>query len=286
MNYIIYLDVFWAVNTIMDIILLWLLGKIRKHAITKIRLAAGGIIGGFGACMTIYLRGIPIVVSFFLQNVVLAYGMIRISYKKESIRDFFFDLIHLYGLGILLNGFISTILNRNFPYRQNDSKVYAGLVLFIGALCSLIILFFWKRCRKFRIEEKNLYDVIIKNAGLCCRGKALLDTGNQLREPITKRPVIVAEYDVVKVLFTEELQNAILQFGSKEMDTVHPIKWIPYHSLGNRNGFMPGVYVDEMLIHMDEKEKIVGGVLLGIVFESVSTQKQYQFILHEQYITE
>lgn len=286
MNYIIYMDVFWGINTVMDIVLLWLLGKIRKHTITRHRLVAGGIIGGLGTCIVIFFNGIPIVARFFLQNIILVYGMIRVSYPKESANDYILDIFFLYGLGIVLNGAVSTILNRTLPYIQNNNKVRAVPVLAIGILGSVIILFFWRKSNKIRKDEKNLYNVVIKNADLYCRGKALLDTGNQLREPITKKPVVVAEYDAVKVLFTEELQKELLQFGTREMDTVHPIKWIPYHSLGNRNGYMPGIYIDKMLIQMEKGEKIVGGVLLGIVFESVSTQKQYQFILHEQYITE
>ena len=286
MNYIIYMDVFWGLNTVMDIVLLWLLGKIRKHTITRHRLVAGGIIGGLGTCIVIFFNGIPIVARFFLQNIILVYGMIRASYPKESANDYILDIFFLYGLGIVLNGAVSTILNRTLPYIQNNNKVRAVPVLAIGIWGSVIILFFWRKSNKIRKDEKNLYNVVIKNADLYCRGKALLDTGNQLREPITKKPVVVAEYDAVKVLFTEELQKELLQFGTREMDTVHPIKWIPYHSLGNRNGYMPGIYIDKMLIQMEKGEKIVGGVLLGIVFESVSTQKQYQFILHEQYITE
>lgn len=286
MNYIIYMDVFLAVNTGMDVILLWLLGKIRAYTITTIRLFIGSLIGGLGSCFVIYFRNMPVLISFLLQNLLLVYGMLKIAYPNHTTRDYLNNLIIFYCLGIILNGAVTTILNQQIPFLQNTMTVRAVAVFSLGIICSCLILFFWKKGRALQKREQNLYNIILKKQGICCEGKALLDTGNQLKEPITGKPVVVAEYNAVKSLFPEDLQEGIISFGKGKMDKVYPIKWIPYHSLGNRCGAMPGIYVDEMIIHVNNENRIKKRVLIGIVFEPVSTQKLYQFILHEEYITE
>lgn len=280
------MDVFLAVNTGMDAVLLWLLGKIRAYTITTIRLLIGSLIGGLGSCFVIYFRNMPVFLIFLLQNFFLVYGMLKITYPNHTTKDYLYNLILFYCLGIILNGAVSTILNQQIPFLQNKMTVHAVAVFSLGIMCSCLILFFWKKGKALQRREQNLYNIILKKQGICCEGKGLLDTGNQLKEPITGKPVVVAEYDAVKNLFSEDLQEAIVRFGKGEMDTVHPIKWIPYHSLGNRCGAMPGIYVDEMIIHVNNENRIKKRVLIGIVFEPVSTQKLYQFILHEEYITE
>lgn len=280
------MDVFLAVNAGMDAVLLWLLGRIRAYTITAVRLLIGSMIGGFGSCLVVYFRNMPIFISFVFQNILLVYGILKITYPKLTTQDYLYNLVLFYCLGIILNGAVTTILNQQIPFLQNKITVHAVAVFSLGIMCSILILFFWKKGKNMQKREQNLYNIILKKEGICCEGKALLDTGNQLKEPITGKPVVVAEFDAVKTLFPKDLQEEVVNFGKDKWNMVYPIKWIPYHSLGNRCGAMPGIYVDEMIIHVNNENRIKKRVLIGIVFEPVSTQKLYQFILHEEYITE
>ena len=66
--------------------------------------------------------------------------------------------------------------------------------------------------------------------------KALLDTGNTLRDPITGRPVLIINADAahrLTGLSAEQLRSPVESIGA-----ISGLRLIPYRSVGTENGFM------------------------------------------------
>ena len=103
------------------------------------------------------------------------------------------------------------------------------------------------------------------------KAKALLDTGNHLREPLTNRPVIIVEKTLLKQIMTREL----LEYTTR-------IKVIPYRSIGKEHGTMYGLVLDGLEVTVDnvvhKHEDVVACVYEG----TLSSKKDYQLILHEE----
>ena len=59
MVYTVYIDVVFAVNTIMDVMVLAILNRVLSYRTTKRRLLAGAVIGGIWSCVVSVMPGLP-----------------------------------------------------------------------------------------------------------------------------------------------------------------------------------------------------------------------------------
>ncbi|MCD8105165.1 MAG: sigma-E processing peptidase SpoIIGA [Lachnospiraceae bacterium] len=117
-------------------------------------------------------------------------------------------------------------------------------------------------------EKENLASVT-----LCCDGKSLilkglLDTGNQLTEPLTASPVSIAQKKNLEPLLAggwEERQGFFL---------------VPYHSLGTEKGWMQGILFDEMRVVTSRGSRIIKKPVIALYDGNVSFRQGYQMILH------
>ena len=107
---------------------------------------------------------------------------------------------------------------------------------------------------------------------------ALLDTGNGLIEPISKKPVCL----VGKNVFEE---NGAKEGGRKEFQP-QKFRIIPYHSVGKEKGILSGYEMDRLIIDTDERKVIIEKPMIGISEVSVSGNGSYQMILQPELLRE
>ena len=115
--------------------------------------------------------------------------------------------------------------------------------------------------------------------------KALIDSGNMLKEPISGCPVIVVEkYKLIDILPTEILQNLkeiiegkfLCSNENTEISNYLPrFRVIPFSSLGKQNGLLLGIKVDKVTINFEDEEKNVNDVIIGIYDEHLSKRESY-----------
>ena len=98
--------------------------------------------------------------------------------------------------------------------------------------------------------------------------KAIIDTGNFLKEPITQVPVIVIEKNVLIGCIPEHIlnniDNIILGNYIDLEDYESKIRIIPFTSLGKENGILLGLKGDKVEIIMNENEFIINNIIIGI----------------------
>ena len=63
MVYTVYIDVVFAVNTIMDMMVLTILNRVLSYRTTKRRILAGAVIGGIWSCVVSLVPGLPAAVE-------------------------------------------------------------------------------------------------------------------------------------------------------------------------------------------------------------------------------
>ena len=230
----------------------------------------------------------------FLTQPVLFHGaigwiMIRVTFGVRGIRNRLKLLIRLGLLQILAGG----ILNLFFFQREYGKASYTdyslGFVPMVAAGIGVTILL--KEVLKDSKREKqilcHLYGVKFYHRGRQIEGIALLDTGNHLREPFTGKAVVVIEKELAKKLLGQTEVLSIMAYADgKKSDyiPVNPVKLIPFHSLGEQHGVMPGVLIDKMIIQNEREERSYEKVQIGIMGEVFSGEDLYQVILHEEYV--
>jgi stage II sporulation protein GA (sporulation sigma-E factor processing peptidase) len=120
-----------------------------------------------------------------------------------------------------------------------------------------------------------------------CQGEGFLDTGNGLRDPLSQRPVVVAEYELLKECFPDDCKlamknfrddNDILQALSKS-SWANRIRVIPFSSIGKKNGLMVGLRCDEIIVDPGKTNILYKNLVVGIYMDKLSAKDNYQLLI-------
>lgn len=229
----IYADVLILENSIVNFFLLTLTMKAIKHKCKIKTLIWSSIIGGIYTLVLI----IPQlnILSYLPCELVVAYIMIRMVYGKTSILNnvkvlFIFLMITftLSGLCFLLS------IKQNIYLLGNTFKLEKYSIKYI-MLGIMIIYITYSRVIEYMRDKlfvnNYIFDIEFEIENKQYSFKSFLDTGNELREPITNLPCILIE----KRLISE------IDFNST--NTYH----ILYSSIGY-GGELKGIKVDNIII--------------------------------------
>ena len=96
--------------------------------------------------------------------------------------------------------------------------------------------------------------------------QALIDTGNCLRDSVTKKPVHIIDAEIAGKLFSS--------------DFLRKVRYIPYHSIGKNEGLMPLVSLDGMWI-LKKKKVWIERPMVAISEEPIS-EEEYRIILNPE----
>ena len=173
----IYLDLYFLLNYILDISLLYGTGVILRRRVSNYRYFIGSFIGS----SSIFLLFVSNSLLLVLAKFVISGIMVRITFGKHC---FFLNLFYFYILSIILGG--SFYLLGIDKYSNN---------YFILVICSpLILLLFISNNIKNKRFNYNKYPVEITYDGVVFKSYGFIDTGNCLVDPYKKRGVILVNY--------------------------------------------------------------------------------------------
>ena len=140
---------------------------------------------------------------------------------------------------------------------------YVFKVIFLGAILAVIVI-------KFSIK-------IIKT-------KAMIDTGNLAKEPITNTPVVIVESSLLESYLPKELLRNIDNVLAGDLNNVpenyiSKLRCIPFSSLGKQNGLLLGMKAEEITIIIDDEKKIKQNVIIGIYEKSLTKRGEYRALV-------
>ena len=112
---------------------------------------------------------------------------------------------------------------------------------------------------------------------------AIIDTGNFLREPITKAPVVVVESSALVDIIPEYILNnidAIINGDNIDLrEYASKIKIIPFTSLGKENGILIGIKADSVTVELEEETTNINNVIIGIYNGVLSKNGKYKALI-------
>lgn len=287
MHYIIYLDVLFVVNFIMDYTVLSITAWILQHTTTLpangnykdffkmyIRRIAGAVIGALWACAMLgfgLMEPAWNIVTYLLVGpsmVLLITGIKGFSVFVKGIGIMYLStfvlggLLHVIYYYTTFGYFLHTLISA----REGNIGIW---IVIAGSIpgCALIKwLVGYIQSRGSVIEAR--YTVIIENDGTQIKLSALCDTGNGLYDPVYNSAVNVVESSAVTELLT-----------SYEKMSFH---LIPYSSIGTERGMIPVVRVNKLIIIGRKETKIVNNPLFALYSGKFSSKSGYKVILHPE----
>ena len=159
----------------------------------------------------------------------------------------------------------------------------------IGGFVSFVIVQISFKLVKNKLSKRDtIYEVEIVLDNKSTKVRALLDTGNLLKDPITGFPVVVVEHKCLSSVISVEILNSIDKILGGEIDdlvnntefnkTISRFRMIPFSSLGKQNGLLLGIKVDNVNIKLDEKIESISNVIVGIYDKSFTKNGLYSAI--------
>lgn len=125
---------------------------------------------------------------------------------------------------------------------------------------------------------------------------ALIDTGNRLRDPLTGSPVILLEYNAAVKFLPEEVRRAFMAFDAGDLGLISELlansAWlarfrvIPFVSIGEERGLLPGFRADEILISDGTRSFSAKNVVIGIHVSKLSKEGAFSALLHPDILAE
>ena len=288
----VYLDVVLLENLCMNYIILFATGYLMKIKMNHIRVILASFLGGIYAIVS-YMEILPIYSNFFMK-ILLSIGMVYLAFGAKNVKSILKQLIIFYltsfafgGCAFALLYFVKpeNILMRNGVY----IGTYPIKIALLGGLVGFIITYIAFKIVKNKLSKKDMiYDIIIEIDKKQVQVKAMLDTGNMLKDPITQTPVIVVEkeklYGILPSGLLDHLENMIggegenILSSSEEEEYLYKLRMIPFHSIGKQNGLMLGIKADKVEI-LQEENIINENIIIGIFNQSLSKNHHYSALI-------
>ena len=292
-HYIVYADILLALNFFCDFFLLWTAGKILRRQISLLRILAASIVGAFYG-LTVVIPALTWMAHPFCMFVV-SLLLLRLAYRWDEPKSFLrlagvFYLTAFAMAGAALAG--SRLLEQNGIVFAPMQTLKAGSLLFALFIAIILGRRGWSAIKKNWHKEDFQLKIKIMVNGHSCQMPALLDTGNDLREPLSGLPVLVADYQALRTIMPEYLRQAFEQHGHDSPEMVlHEISthntdgWlkrmrlIPFASIGKQNGLLLG-FKPDMLILEGASKRQTNQVMICISAESLGNG--YQAVINPE----
>lgn len=260
--YIINVEKLFLINFVMNMYFHTLVLRSMKRTATRFRVIC---ISGAGAglfCFLLLIPGIPVIIRRFMGPVIIQMVMTAAVFRAKDIcillRCSGYMFIYAFAFGGIMK-----FLFQSVPFlhsRQEESWVVLGT-----GIVGYYALSWWIEQMK-RVRNNHYYEVKLLGYGNEITLKALSDTGNSLKEPISGKPVSIVEEGLLEQLTDIKLPERF--------------RVIPYHSVGRNNGIMEGYEIPEMIIEGDKEKIRYKKVIVGISKTRLSSNGKYQMILH------
>ena len=275
----VYLDIVFVENLLMNYIILFATGFIQKMQMKQLRLILSSAFGGVYAIIS-YLNIIPIYSNIFMK-ILLSIIMIYIAFNPQNVKRLCKTILLFYLTSFVVGGcalallymvspqsivFKDGVLVGTYPMKIT---IVAGLVGF----CTIQIAF---QINKRQLKKKDMIcNLEISINKQKTDVKAYLDSGNTLKDPISKKPVIIVEKDKIKKFANIDLEKII---GGDESNTEKlKLKIIPFNSIGKQNGMLIGVKPDFVKIEYEDREEYIYDVVIGMYDKKIN--KDYQALI-------
>ncbi len=264
---VVYIDVLFLVNMIIDGMLLWCSTKIAGVRTRWWRILIAAVIGGVYAVCVFF----PKLSALYLlaAKVAVSVIMVCVAFWVKTWRELLRAITVFYLTSFIFGGGITgliyfTGLGSRLGAIMSGGSIYLNLpwkVLLVTAVAVfLAVTLVVKYLKGFLMRQGILGRLRITYAEMTAEADVLLDTGNQLKDPLTGRAVAVVELSCLRPLMQPEIYVLFEQYHIEELydalsyDWATRLRMIPYSGVGIENGMLIGIVPDKVELRSQQQE--------------------------------
>lgn len=291
----IYLDIIFVENILMNYIILFATLVILKvkNKWQQIRLLVSGVIGSAYAII-VYLDILPIY-SGITAKAILSIVMVYVAFKPQNIKQLFKQLLIFYLISFIFGGCTFALIYFIKPENvQMRNGVFVGMypikVAIIGGVIGFIITQIAFKINKNKLNTKNtIFDIQIYYEDKTINIKALLDSGNMLKDPVSEIPVIIIEREIMYKIIPKNILDyieKIMKGDENETEEkydaqnyISKIRMVPFMSIGKENGMLVGIRLDKIKIQTEDIDVERKDVIAGIYDKKITKDNKYNALI-------
>ncbi len=284
----VYLDIIFLENLCINCIILLATALINKNTISITRILLSSLIGSIYA-VVVYLS-IAHIFSNIILKILLSVCMVHIAYNPKNVKALLKQLILFYLTSFTFGGVAFALLYFVKPQEiliKNGVLIgtYPIKIALSGVIVGFIIITVAFKNFKKRLSKKDMFcNITIEFQNKYKNIKAMIDTGNLLKEPLTGAPVVVVEKEELLDIVPENILNNAEKIISGKLNITlneyaSKFRVIPFTSLGKENGLLLGLKIDNLQIEYDEQENNIKGAIVGIYNKRLSKTNTYNALV-------
>jgi len=298
---VVYIDLIFAANLLIDGILLWLTGWMMKTRSSWWRMGLSALVGALYVVM-MFVPDLSFLYTFVIKfglsvlMLWIAFGFVSLQSYLRTMGAFYMINfaaaggilgIHylLQSSGEIWNGIMFTAAG-GYAYR-----IKIGFWFVLAILPVVLVSFKLLHSSRARREQLETYvgEVKVEIDGVSVSCPGLLDTGNRLYDPLTRIPVMVMEAALWEGHLPASWKGRLTQDGADKLlleTDGQSFLWqdrmrlVPYRGVNRGASFMLALKPDLVTVKLGEEIFYNTRVLIGLDGGTLSSEGVYRAIIH------
>jgi stage II sporulation protein GA (sporulation sigma-E factor processing peptidase) len=279
----------------MNYLLLYFIGRYCNFKSKWWRVGLGATFGTLYV-FAILLRDTSYIYSS-LTKFLVSILMILIAFRIKTFKKLIRTIILFYIATFITSGGILTLFylfNAKFE-NINGSFIIENVkpwhLIFGSLLCNVLIKIafdFLDNYHKIQKDKINLKIVLYDKS---VKLKALIDTGNCLKDPMSNKPVLIVYTEAIINILPAGLRSVVIEAHKEKYNfieklstqgTKYPIRLIPYKTLGVENGTLLGLCVDAIEVKTKNKNVIINDGVIALYNSPISILDDYEALAYPE----
>jgi sigma-E processing peptidase SpoIIGA len=274
----------------MDLVILLIVNRIMRYHASAIRLLLSSTLGAVWSVAAVmipdrYRLFVNLCTYFIVTALMLAVinsplNIIKAQQSNKDryaltnyLKELFKGMIIMLSVACFSGGIMHMIVYYTYAgwIIRRILVTYNQLIYLI--LISVVVIIVIARVYRTYKKNSDIYKVtvIVDNHKIMLHG--IVDTGNQLTDKYTGRPV--------NVMDKSYFENVLYQINDYGRLKYH---FIPYRTIGNNEGIIEVITSDYMYISGKDETKAYKGALIGLSDRKVSQNGEYQALINGRMI--
>ena len=289
----VYLDIVLIENLCMNYIILFATGYILKAKVKHLRLIISALIGGIYSILA--YSEILEIYSNIIMKIILSIVMVYVAYKAKNVKILFKQLIIFYLTSFVFGGCSFTLL---YFIKPQDILMKDGVLIgtyplkiaLLGGIVGFTITTIAFKVVKHKLSKNDIYceiEIFLGNNSV--KLNAMIDTGNMLKDPITRIPVIVVEKDILYGIIPDKILDNLEKiiggdvpeylYEEENVEYISKFRVIPFNSVGKQNGLLLGFKANKVITYINTNEEELENIIIGIYDKKLSKKNKYNALL-------
>lgn len=287
----VYLDEVFAVNLIMDWLILWLAGNLAQCGAGRWRLRAAALLGAVYSVAVFFPWGVwltllPIKIGWSLLMLVVAYSFV-------NWRNYLKLVIYFYFVSFVLGGASVAAM---YLFGEQSIQTWSGVALveidfqlfwlvIAAGMVSAAVWYLRNRLRQDLSAPQQIVTGWVQLGEQVISLQLLVDSGHSLTDPLSGKSVVVAEQRILLPLFSEAVQKIlgqqlengadILLLMAEQSNMAGRWRLIPFQTVGQQ-GLLLGFRPDSMILQYGTVKRTCHNIIVAMSSQQFSSHETYQ----------